>query len=55
MHVKVRGNKVILLTKLTLSVIEDLTSIHLDFNNYDIHDIQSQFESNFFTKEQVST
>ena len=55
MHVKVRGNKVILLTQLTLSVIEDLPSIRLDFNYYDIHDIQSQFESSFYTKQQVST
>ena len=55
MHVKVRGNKVILLTQLTLNIIEDLPSIHLDFNHYDIHDIQSQLESSFYTKQQVST
>ena len=55
MHVEVGGNKVILLTQLTLSVIKDLPSIRLEFNYYDIHDIQSQFESSLYTKQQVST
>ena len=55
MHVEVGGNKVILLTQLTLSVIKDLPSIHLDFNYYDILDIQSQFESSLNTRQQVST
>ena len=54
-HVKVGGNKVILLTQLTLSVFKDLTSIRLDFNHYDIYDIQSHLESSFYTKQQVST